>query len=428
VSGLLLLLLAVTPPSPTGEAERLAQSALEQASTRPEAGLAQARRALALTEEFEPLAFVEAGRKGEVVEDAYLAARGEYRRHRSRLYEAVGECLLAAKQPEAAARYLGRAVFLDPSGTALPRLARALVAAGRGREALDLLGRPESHPAPGDLERAADAAEVPSAQAELDRIRSRSAAVPFRDGPFSVPSAVRLSTGGPLVLSEPGTTLLYVPEPTCKTCSQDLLLLKRTARAGLRIVLVSEDRDQALREVVSLYHLPYPFLVGPGTSQALKLTPRSMLLVARGAWAAVELKPPFAGLEAALKVFAASDLKETVPRPAWNHRAVDRTPPPPQPTLLVEGLAPGEDSPLPGEFAKAVENFRAGRVREALTLFEALEARGDGWLLPPEARLDRALCLSKLGQKDAARRLLLKTGDSRFQEAVDRDLELVGTP
>ncbi len=36
----------------------------------------------------------------------------------------------------------------------------------------------------------------------------------------------------------------------------------------------------------------------------------------------------------------------------------------------------------------------AGRKTEALKLFDALEAKGDGWLLPPEARLDRALCLA----------------------------------
>jgi hypothetical protein len=75
----------------------------------------------------------------------------------------------------------------------------------------------------------------------------------------------------------------------------------------------------------------------------------------------------------------------------------------------------------------AVEAYRAGRHADALRLFEALEAKGDGWLLPPEARLDRALCLAALGRRDEARRLLLHTGDSRFQEDVDRALERVGS-
>ena len=64
-------------------------------------------------------------------------------------------------------------------------------------------------------------------------------------------------------------------------------------------------------------------------------------------------------------------------------------------------------------------------MAEALAAFERLEARGDGWLLPPEARLDRALCLAGMGRRDAARRLLLRIGDSRFEDAVDRLLESV---
>jgi tetratricopeptide (TPR) repeat protein len=430
VTPLLAVLVAIAPPGPTEEAERLAAHALAQAASHPEAGLVEARKALALTEEFEPTVFVKAGRKGEVVEDAYLAAREEYRRHRARLYEAVGECLGKGGQPEAAVRYFGRAVLLDRTGTALPRLARALVAAGKGRAALDLLGRPEAHPTASDLEAAADAAEVPSAQAEMDRIRLLAAGLAFRDGPFALPSGVRLSTGGPLVLAEPGTTVLYVAEASCKTCSEDLLLLKGVARPGVRVVLYSEapTRDQALREVVSIYRLPFPLLVGDGILQSLRLTPRSILLVSRGAWAGVELKAPFPGLEAALKIFATEDIKETLPRAGWNHRAVDRRALPPPPSLLKEGLAPGEDAPPPEEFMKAVEAFRGGRPRDALVLFDALAARGDGWLLPPEARFDRALCLSQSGQKDAARKMLLKTGDSRFQDAVDHALESVGTP
>ena len=102
----------------------------------------------------------------------------------------------------------------------------------------------------------------------------------------------------------------------------------------------------------------------------------------------------------------------------------------PPPGLLPEGLAPGEDVPEPEAFAAAVTAYREGRYRDALRGFEEVEARGDGWLLPPEGRLNRALCLAGLGQRDQARRLLLKTGDSRFQEAVDRALEKVaaGSP
>jgi hypothetical protein len=132
-------------------------------------------------------------------------------------------------------------------------------------------------------------------------------------------------------------------------------------------------------------------------------------------------------LASVLAVFEKADVRETVPRPTWNHRPVVRRPLAPPPGLLPEGLAPGEDEPAPEGFAAAVNAYRAGRPGEALRLFEALEAKGDGWLLPPEARLDRALCLAALGRREEARRLLLRTGDSRFQESVDRALEKVGS-
>ena len=74
-----------------------------------------------------------------------------------------------------------------------------------------------------------------------------------------------------------------------------------------------------------------------------------------------------------------------------------------------------------------VEDWAHEFGAEALRLFEGLEAKGDGWLLPPEARLDRALCLATLGRREEARQLLLRTGDSRFQEALDRTLERVAS-
>jgi len=98
------------------------------------------------------------------------------------------------------------------------------------------------------------------------------------------------------------------------------------------------------------------------------------------------------------------------------------------PGLLPEGLAPGEDAAAPADFTAAVEAYRKRNYAEALRLFEAVEARGDGFLLPPEARLDRALCLAGLGRREEARKMLLKTGDSRLQEDVDHALEAVASP
>jgi len=126
-------------------------------------------------------------------------------------------------------------------------------------------------------------------------------------------------------------------------------------------------------------------------------------------------------------VLGQQDFPESVPRPQWNRQAPDRSPLPSRPALLEDGLAPGEDDPAPPGFDAAVEAYRAGRYAESLKLFESLANQGDGWLLSPEARLNRALCLAGLGRREQARRLLLRTGDSRFQEALDRTLEKIGS-
>jgi hypothetical protein len=425
----LLIVLAAAVASPSAEAERLAAHALTLSD--PAARVAEARKALAMTSEFEPTEFVRAGRKGEVVEDAYQAARQEYRHHRAVLYAALGSCLLKGGQAESAVRYLTRAALLDPRGAALPELSKALLAAGRGHEALALLAHPEAHPTPSELEAVADAAEVPSAQAEVDRIRLQAAGAIFRDGPIRVPQGVSLSSGAPLVLNDPSVvTILYEAETSCRSCSEDLLVLKQAAAQGAKIVLVPEipNREQALREILVAYHLSFPLLLGANGAKAFGPPGRGMLFVARGGWSAAELKPPFSQSEAVLKIFAASDVKETLPRAAWNHRPVERRGAPAPPGLLPEGLAPGEDTPFPEDFQKAVEAFRAGRPGEAQVLFDKVGSTGDGWLLPPEVRLDRALCLAAEGQKDAARKILLKIGDSRVQDAVDRALEAVAAP
>jgi tetratricopeptide (TPR) repeat protein len=431
---LAVALLLAGPPA--GEAERLATRAL-QAAAPPAESLADARRALSLTAEFDPTDFVKAGRKGEVVEDEFVSARRAYRRHRALVYEAVGASLARAGDQRAAARYLRRAVLLEPSEERVARLARALLAVDRAPEALRLILAQAAASAfsPASLalvEEAANAAGLPSAQLEIDRVRLPAAAAEavYRDGPFRVPENARLSTGAPLRLDE-GLVVLYAAEGTCRSCSADLEELKRAVPAGVRVVLVPEapDRDQALRQVLSLYRYTWPIFVARGAWTDLGLEPRSVLVVARGGWAGAIVKPPFLpALSAVLGVFGKVDIRETIPRRSWNGRPVDRRPAPSPPTLLPEGLAPGEDEPAPAEFDSAVAALRAGRPAEALRTFEALEGRGDGWLLPPEARLDRALSLAALGRREEARRLLLRIGDSRFQEDVDRALERVGSP
>jgi hypothetical protein len=156
--------------------------------------------------------------------------------------------------------------------------------------------------------------------------------------------------------------------------------------------------------------------------------PSGALVVARAGWVGALVKPPFSDtLTTVLKLLDSADVPEHVPRAKWNNLPVDRTPEPPPPPLTAEGLAPGEDLPLPGPFVAAADAYKAGQALPALRFLEALENKGDGWLLPPEARFDRALCLAAIGQREAARKLLLRIGDSRFQDDVDRELERVGS-
>ena len=419
------------------EAERLAAGALQAAATDPAAALLAARRALAMTAEFVPTDYVTAGRKGEVVEDEFQAAREGYRQHRALLYEAVGTALARLGQPLPASRFQRRAFLLDPTPERGLALARSLNDLGRGREALDTVQRaiagltglkPESTEV---IARAADVAGLPSAQAEIDRARLAATlgkAVELREGPLEVPPGVRLSTAPAFRVEEAAITAIYAAESSCRSCSADLDVLARQLPKDVRILALppGDDQDQALRQVLALYRRPWPLLLGRDLAARMRLPPRSLLLVARGGWTQAVLKAPFGPeLGAAVAALQRVDVPETVPRRSWNRRPVDRSPIPPPPGLLPEGLAPGEDEPSPPEFTAAVEAYRSGRAAEAQKAFDALEARGDGWLLPPEARLNRALCLARAGQKDAARRILLRTGDSRFEEAIDRLLEAV---
>ena len=274
-------------------------------------------------------------------------------------------------------------------------------------------------------------ARLPSAQAEIDRGRLTATlgkAVQLREGPFDLPPGVRLSTNPVVRLDETPITVLYAAEATCRSCSADLEALARQVPKDVRVLAVppGDDQDQALRQVLGLYKRPWPLLLGRDLEARLQLKPRSLLLVARGGWTQAVLQAPFgAELGAALAALQRVDVTETVPRATWNRRPVDRGPLPPPPGLLPERLVPGEDEPFPPEFKAAVDAYRKGRAQEALAAVDALEAKGDGWLLPPEARLDRAMCLARAGQRDTARRMLLRTGDSRFEDETDRLLEAV---
>jgi hypothetical protein len=429
----------VPPPEKDAiaEAERLSQEALRRGPQEPQAALAQARRALVLTNEFNPTVFVEMGRRGEVVEDEFQAARAAYGEHRAGLYAAVGTLLVQQGETLAGGRFLARAFLLDPRPSRGLDLARAQIALGRGREALDTVQRAIagvtslSPDAAGVIAQAADVARLPSAQAEIDRGRLKATlgeAVTLRDERVSFPRDTELSSTPVFRLEDVRLNLIYLAEASCRHCSADLADLRRLVPEAVRVLILPEgdDQDAAVRQVLSIYRYPWPLVLGRGLSALLALEPRSALLVGRGGWSAAVLRAPFGReLTSALAVYERVDVQETVPRASWNRRPVDRSPLPPPPGLLEDGLAPGEDEPFPPEFSAAVEAYRAGRYREARKGFDALEARGDGWLLPPEARLNRALCLAGTGKHREARGILLRTGDSRFEEAIDGTLERV---
>ena len=234
-------------------------------------------------------------------------------------------------------------------------------------------------------------------------------------------------------LDEAAITVFYASEATCRSCSSDLEALARQVPKDVRVITVppGDDQDAALRQVLGLYKRPWPLLLGRDLAARLQLKPRSLLIVARGGWTQAVLTAPFGPeVGSALAALQRVDVQETVPRPTWNHRPVDRSPLPPPP-----GASPRRARPRRGRAAAArvrrprSRRTAAGRAAEARKAFDALEAKGDGWLLPPEARLNRALCLARAGERDAARRILLRTGDSRFEDAIDRLLEAVaGAP
>jgi tetratricopeptide (TPR) repeat protein len=426
---------AADRPTAVAAAERLAAQAVDRAKTAPQEALLMATRALESTRVFDPTSFAATGRKGEVVEDVFVVARSAYRRHRARLYAAVGEVLGASGRPADGARFLRRAYDLDPAPSRAA-FARSLVAAHRLDEARGvLLGAAEAGfdaPELTTLQAAVDAAGLPSVQAEIDRARIEALgpAASFRYGPMATPPAARLSSGALLRFDTAPMTLLYLADASCRSCSKDLETLKTGAPPDAQVVMVpaSRDDDTALRRSLSLYRYDWPFLVGSSLQAALAATPPAVLVVARDNFVTVVVPSPLdPTLTHVLALLARSDVRETRPRPQWSRRP----PAPPRalasPRLLPNGIAPGEDGAAQDEMSSATSAFDAKKPAEALALFESIAARGDGTLLPPEADYNKALCLDALGRQEEARRLLLGIGDSRFQDEVDRALERIGS-
>jgi len=432
-----LTLLAAAASTPAAEAERLIAEAQAALDTRPETALACGQRALEASHEFDPTEFVAGGRRGEVVDDAFLEARRAYRMHRSRVYAVVGRAFARLGKPREAVRFLQRAEDLHP-GASRQALVEALLASHRPAEALDglLASLGDGRPA-GTWQalagRVADALGLACLQAEIDRTRltrlAARVAVGFHEGAVRVPGHVRLSTGAPLRLQEEErVTAFYLATADCTTCSADLELLARVIPDGVRPVIVPpEDDDRVLRQALRPYRRDdWLTTVGAGIRAALGAQAPSVVVVARRGWSAGVARPPLARtLPSLLAVFAHRDVSERLPRAAWRGVSPSRSTRP-RPAFAAGGLAPGEDAPFPAEFERATEALAHGETEVALRWIDVLAARRDGWLLPPEARLDRALILLGAGRRNEARSILRGIGDSRFQERVDALLEQAG--
>ena len=268
----------------------------------PAAALAAARKALELTADFEPTAFVRAGRKGEVVEDAYLAARDDLPRSSRAPVRGGGPGPRRGGDAAAALRYLRRAVDLDPGPERTTGLVRTLLAQGRGREALAILERAFSTAAPPPenvalLQQAVDLVGLPSAQVELDRVRLRALAGAQHIGTArsrSPPTCACPRTRSSAWTMRP-VNVLYAAEASCRTCSADLAELKRLVLPPARVLLVPEslEQDRALRQVVDLYRFGFSLLLGKGLLETLALPPRNVLVVARGGWSGAALTGPW---------------------------------------------------------------------------------------------------------------------------------------
>jgi tetratricopeptide (TPR) repeat protein len=432
-----LLAALAAPSSDVPRADALARQAAAIVQSDPGGAWRVAQEALRASELFDPTSFITAGRRGEIADDEYRAARAQYRRHRAGLFLVAGRAQLGRGQALAASRYLRRALDLDPGLDPVP-LARSQLALGRRWEALgtlaDGLTAGTAGPDAGVVAaQAADALGLPSVQTELDRRRvlaAGQAGMAWIGGPLKIPAGTRLSTGGRFSFGDDDhLRVLYVADEGCATCSADLEALGRLVPPATQVLLAAQGNDDVLRQVMALYHITWPVLMGSGVGRALPVKAPAVLVVARSGWSVARAGDPLdRSMPELMAILQRHDITESVPRPTWNgslpHRPAAGGGSGAQP--LPGGLVPGEDEPWPAEFVQAVESFGAGRYAQALGLVDQLAERDDGWLLAPEARLDRALCLAGQGHRSEARHLLLSIGDSRYEDHVDQLIETLG--
>ena len=253
------------------------------------------------------------------------------------------------------------------------------------------------------IARAADVAGLPSAQAEIDRGRlvatlgkaRRAARGTVRDAPgraaLDEPRVPPRRGGAHRRLRRRG----LVPD-----------LLGRPRGAGPAGAEGRAGRSRCRRGTTRTRPCArcWPSTAGPGRccsgrdlAARLRLEPRSVLLVARGGWTQAVLQAPFGpelgsaiaappasgrpGDRAARRAGTAgrSTARRSRRRPACSRRASLR----------------GRTSPFRPSSRPAVEAFRAGRAAEAPRRSTRSRPGATGGCCPPEARLNRALCLAR---------------------------------
>ena len=175
--------------------------------------------------------------------------------------------------------------------------------------------------------------------------------------------------------------MFYASEASCRSCSADLEALARQVPKDVRVIAVPPGRRPGRRRCARCSACtggPGRCCSGRDLAARLELKPRSLLLVARGGWTLGGAQARRSGPRSARRSprCSAWTCRRPCRAPSWNRRPVDRSPLPPPPALLPEGLAPGEDEPFPPEFTAAVEAYRAGRAAEARKAVR--RARGEG--------------------------------------------------
>ncbi len=389
---------------------------LAEASTDAEGALSAGLAALAATVDFEPTAFVKAGRKGEVVEDDYLSRPGT----------PIAGTGLASTPPwaestpprgdhEAAVRYLRRAEFLGPDSSSGRAARGCLSPRSVGPQRRRSCCR-DSSPRVGPGQTSWRSSRRSSTRQAGRASRSRSigpeswpslgGARSGGTGHFELPKGTRLSTAPVFRMADAAVNVIYAAEASCQTCSEDVEALRRGDPALPR-GSSSCPRDRTTTTPCGrcsvCSSVSWPVMIGPGLGSTLGVTPRSVLIVGRGGWGAALLPgAPEAGARQGGGTVGKDGCRsKSLPRPGWNRRPVERS------SAHVRyrgcgprGWRPATTSLRQPEFEAAVTAYREKRPAEAMRLFdESPDAGTDGSFPPRPGSTARCVSMRSVGER-----------------------------